>query len=666
MFPKFQYKHKPKAKDEKSVDPMFTEFFNDNDPNSSLIKDAIQNSLDSGIKVGPAGEKIPVKVRIFISDKKSEIKPDVYQSLLEAAMKHLKSESSGLSMLPTLNSSMRYMVYEDFNTTGLEGDPKLSFLDPKKKDPSQFYNFFYYFRNAGISGKVDESYGKWGIGKTVLLASSCINTAFSLTVRKSDNRELLMGETQLAPHYQGNEGYLEAGYLPYGGWGEFDESSYFCKPIENAKAIAQFKKLTNMIRGSEPGLSIFIPFLRKEINLPSLVYYVSEQYQYAIVNGDLEVELACGSKTVHINKETITQAISRLEMENVSNNENRNIRSKDELIKMVEFSKWAICVPDDKYYRLTPYGLDMKPRWNDKHLFGDLEALAAYQQAFEEGERIAVKIPLKYEIEGQEPELRWFEVYLEKDASLKRPDSIFIRGLLNLDHINEDGKKLIDRGPVRGMIVIRDPKLSSLFGDAEDVSHSKLKVDSRNFKKRNYKDGADTIEFARKSLKKVLEKLQKPSDGLYRDIARDIFGLPIDEPNRPHTNKPCMDKKREGNTTGGSCIEGEIPEPTREIECMQFHNGIRVKKIPGTESINGKMINLSFGYSMPKGKAVSNYDKNDFDLSSDNIFKECLGARIVDVKNNKITFHVTDEEQLDISITGFDVRYRNLGPQIEY
>ena len=655
----FQYKHKPQSDDEKTVNAQFGEFFKENDPNNLFVKDAIQNSLDNGIKFGPNGEKVPVEVRITISDIDEEISPEIYNPILSPAMKHFNAGKWEGTKLPDFNLPMKYMLYEDFNTSGLEGNPLLSHLDPDKKNPFEKYNFFYYHRAAGVSGKSGEDFGRWGIGKIVYPLTSRTRTSISLTIRESDRKELLMGETQRGPHYDGNEGYRPNGYQGYGGWGKYDEGSYFCKPIDDAKVISQFKKITKMSRKNEPGLSVFIPFIINEINFPSLTYYVAEQFNLAILKGDLEVKIKFGKESITINKDTIIGAVQSVDFDLVSNTPERYIRSKEELIKNIELAKYSLSVPEEDYLRLTPYSLSDKPRWNDKKLFQDSEAIERCQELFESQNRVAVKVPIKYHLKGSEPELRWFEIFLEKDSTLKRPDGTLIRGVLNIDHINEHGKKLIDRGAVRGMILIRDPKLSSMFGDAEDVSHSRINARSSKFLEK-YEDGAEAIEFVKKSLKKIIEKLHKPVQGLFHELTGDVFSIERDAITETEGQKVCEGKKKGGTVTGEPCVD-PIPKGKDEIIIERYLNGVRIF---GTDNlVKGMKFRVQFAFDIPlryRQNPFKKYKSMDFDVSMYPIHIEARGASILSAVRNEIFFEVNDAEEFEILVTGFDTSNRNL------
>ncbi len=75
----------------------------------------------------------------------------------------------------------------------------------------------------GRSGKTDDKLGRWGLGKTVFPASSRSIHSGVLTVRKSDQRKMLMGQSILRIHNREDDKKEECGYKPYGMFGNYKE-----------------------------------------------------------------------------------------------------------------------------------------------------------------------------------------------------------------------------------------------------------------------------------------------------------------------------------------------------------------------------------------------------------------------------------------------------------
>jgi hypothetical protein len=190
--PKWQFRRMGKG--EMNVDPIEGEFFSTEALGSlsdALIREAIQNSLDAAIP----GEKVKVTITFSASNQKlSASKTSHYLSGLKD---HLSSKESGVMEKVDLDSSMDFIVIEDFGTRGLEGDIK---EDEDRRTKGAKNDFFYFWRNIGRSVEGATARGRWGLGKTVFQAASRINSFFGVTIRTGSPHKLLMGQSVLKIH----------------------------------------------------------------------------------------------------------------------------------------------------------------------------------------------------------------------------------------------------------------------------------------------------------------------------------------------------------------------------------------------------------------------------------------------------------------------------------
>lgn len=639
---KIECKFKPRQHDDpKSADPVQSEFFTEGDLAKSLINEGTQNSLDSKVS---GAEK--VKIRIFLSGEKYAIQPKRYLPLINSVKVHLESPSSGLMDLPDFNAPMKFMVFEDFNTTGLEGDPELPGLDLTKMNPLELYNFFFYWRNTGRSGKMEMDLGRWGLGKTAFSASSRINTNFGLTVRNSDGRKLLMGETTLRTHFDGNLGNVQWGYNPYGMWGNYSSDSYFCRPIESEEYIKNFEKLTHMSRENNSGLSNFLPFVRDKINAHNLLYFAIEQYFLPIIKGELEYEIQEEDMVFRLNKSTIIEIIEKLNYKLVEfDDESFVAKEKGVLKKNCEMATWSLTVPEEGFLKLSPLSFNLKPRWSSE-MFSDEKRLDLVKDVYEKGGRIAIKVPMKYQPKNSPPETRWFNVFMEKDLDLKSPEQVFIRGNLTIS-----GVKSNINGNVRAMAIIQDPKISKLLGDAENPSHNSWSPNSRNFQSK-YIDGENCISFVQNSFSRILGRLHKNPDGLQKDLLIDFFSI-SKEKVKEATSKG--NPKRNNPGGNGTDEEGlpDIPSKLKSMSCHQFFNGIRLKKKKNISSVPESVL-LELAYDVISGNPINFYEESDFDVSRTPIEIESKGIRIIEKVGNKIRFEVENNDDFELTVIGFD------------
>lgn len=279
---KAAWKFERKRRSQKSRDPMQASFFTNasiEEDVQALIRELIQNSLDA--KVNP---EEPVRVRLNIGKHEPE-NGIMSQYIPENAWKHFNATDNGLEFPPCQSDSCRFLVYEDFNTTGLVGDEK-------SNDEESGNSFYYFMRAEGQSGKQVGVRGRHGIGKYVVPKASGIRMFIAASRRVTDNRCLIAGQSVLKSHHV--DGIT---YTPDGWWGVFDEDEngddYFPMPVESEALFSQLVDHFNLARKrNETGLSLIMPYIQEDISLATLSQYVVNEYFWPILSGQLLVEIA--------------------------------------------------------------------------------------------------------------------------------------------------------------------------------------------------------------------------------------------------------------------------------------------------------------------------------------------------------------------------------------
>lgn len=627
------------------VDPIQGEFFTTRDIDNistAVVREGIQNALDERDR-GEQSET--VRVRIFLSGGKYAVQSADYLSLLITLQPHLQAKTSGIQTLPDFTAPMRFLVFEDFNTKGLEGNPEEFYVE--NNNDQQPHNFYYFWRNVGRSGKKDDSLGRWGLGKTVFPASSGINTFWGLTVRKSDKRKLLMGQSILRIHNREDDKKVECGYRPYGMFGNYKDDSYFAYPIEDTIQTEGFEQLFHLQRKDQPGLSLVIPFSTQEITTSHLAYSVIEQYFYPILEGKLEVEVAEEDTSILLTKDSIEQSIEKIDFQELSNGDGKGIRSRESLVRLFDFAKWTFRLQEEDFFKLKELDLKLKPRWN-KSMFADEESLALFRDKFEKGERVAFKVPIKYHPEKGGAKTCWYNAYLEKDTTLTKPENLFVR-----DGITISGISSLDKGLVRGMVIIQDIDLARMLGDSENPAHTEWQPDSRNFKGK-YTHGKEALVFVKSTLKKIYDQLQRPIEGIQKDLLIDFFSIPV-EIQKPEEKKPrdTHGHEREGENDSEETDIPLIKGRQRPFFVEKIISGLKILKNPEAEEFPDT-IRLKLGYDVPRGNPVNSYQELDFDVSKPPIRIESEGVYFTKREKNELEFEIENKSHFEIRLTGFD------------
>ena len=174
------------------------DFFTKSSETSSFIRESIQNSLD-----GRVNQESPITVKISIHTNKSKLaSKKALEWFVPEGIDHFKSSGSDLINLPKFEEDCPYLVYEDFNTSGLNGDIwQDSSIEGK---PNHFYGFY---RQEGKTEKATGN-GSNGVGKIVFPMASRVRTIFGFTTRSDDKKTYLMGRSSLSYHKVNNQIFL--------------------------------------------------------------------------------------------------------------------------------------------------------------------------------------------------------------------------------------------------------------------------------------------------------------------------------------------------------------------------------------------------------------------------------------------------------------------------
>lgn len=634
------WKHNPKHKNDTTQDPVNGAFFSNEtvgNLSNALIREGIQNCLDE------ANDKSkPVRIRIFLSGDKYSLDANKYAPYLNSLIPHLRANGNGIikSDLPDFGKPMRYMVFEDFNTKGLEGDP-FEYSYHACNDKSIPHNFYYFWRADGRSGKLDGKMGSWGVGKSVFPASSMINSYLAFTIRESDKRGFLIGRSVLKTHNLATEPE-ECGYNPIGYYANFDDDN-FALPEDSEVEIERFCKTFRVYRSFEEitnntGLSIVIPFYKEEFNSDALLAAVIQQFFFPIMLGKLELELQHEDHKIELTKNTFKEVLSSFDWKMVDT-ENTNIER--DFISLTDFVDWSINLPESAYHRLTFNKPETAYEWRQTELFNSID-IKVLQQQYEDGIPLAFLVPVKIHAEGESADIKYYKAYIVKDSDLEKPESYYIREYLTITGVSSS----LPKG-VRGMLIISNKELVTFFGQAEGPAHTGWHKD--NFRTK-YEHAANCISFVRRTFESLHRILSKPPVGLEKDILNNIFYIPIeDEPE--YTDAVDDDSKKDDNV-GEPDIPDLPPAQRQMIKIKKIPGGIYVYSV-GLSKGNLPEVSLKIAYDTTRGNPLKKYRKFDFQLNKSPIVTKptkCIFS-ITNANEIKLT---PQSDDFDLTITGFD------------
>jgi len=634
-----EWKFRIMGKDEINQDPIQSAFFTTQevgDLSDALVRESIQNSLDA--KIDKENPKSFVTVRFCFSKNVSAKKIPLNNHLFfKGIYPHLCSTDNGIIQkeVSTLSEGTSYLVIEDFQTFGLDGNTSENDIPPNSTPIG--HNFFWFWRNVGRTGKTNFELGKWGLGKTVFPASSVINTFWGLTNRFDDDKNYLMGLSVLKTHHLNNESHVKR--YPYGYFGEFTDPDfpYFATPSDDSAIVQTFRETFSIKRegNKSSGLSVVIPFPKKEITSEAIIKSVLKQYFYPIISGSLIVEVVDEDKNIdkQINKNTIFELLDEMGL-------------ATEYSKLFKLCLWSLHLTAAEYVSLKKPPIENGARWQMDWFLDDKvrEVINAKMDLFEEGKPVAVNVPVRIKETDGNPQICFFKVFMEKDELLRDSDAHFVRDGIT---ITGQGKKVGNKF-VRAVVVIEDKVLVKLLGLAENPAHTEWQKNSPHFRGK-YEEGDRVINFIELTVDKLCNLLLKPAEGIDREMMKDIFyiELPSDE---GEPDDPDEDD-------GGETEKPKPPKPEgKKLPFLleQEIGGFRLKKNPNVNGFTGK-INISAAYMVVKGSPLKRYSKFDFDLARNPITLTSSGLNNLEYKENRISFDVNPDSDFSIEVKGFDI-----------
>lgn len=639
-----QWKHRKKLKTDNTPDPTESAFFSNEAVGSistALVREGDQNVLDE-IKDKVKEANGPAKVKITHSGNKYAVAPADAKNMLGELIPHLQAEKNGIipSELPDFGKPMPYLLFEDFNTNGLEGDPG-ECLYNDYNDISKPHNFYFFWRAYGRSGKLANKMGSWGVGKSVFPAVSAINSFWALTIRESDKEAYLIGQSVLKTHDR-TDRPAPYGYFPWGFFGVFDEED-FAMPETSISEIKKFQQLFRLKREiadkkedrePETGVSIIIPYPKEEVNAESLALATIKQFFYPILKGKLEVEIQYQDQVIVLKKDTLKREVERLDLSRLPAKETTN---KDQLLSLFEMAEWMLQQKEEDHIRLQSTNPNRAFRWA-KELFENID-LSKLQKRFDNGEPLSFIIPVKHQPEGEQAELREFHAYIQKDLTLQEPESIFIRDALTIT-----GVKSLKRKGSRGIVVISERKLVTFFGQAEGPAHTGWHKDNFRVK---YENTDEIISFVQRSLQELYNKLQLPAQGLDATLLSDYFFTEVPETEDGNDGDKKKGKKKDKDP-------GFEP-PQKQVKKyiltqLENESGFKIANNPDAKELP-ELVTVKLAYDRPDGKPIEKYSMLDFNVKNMKVTKTNL--TIETQEKNVIEFTPTDKD-FELIVTGFD------------
>jgi len=575
--------------------PHESEFFRLTEPAEAVVREFIQNSLDARISNGPEN-----KVRIRINFNKTS--KDSINSFFSGIEEHLEACDY---IIPEENQTVPYIVIEDFNTTGLDGDITLG-------SKSNFSNFWH---GEGTSTKGGRKAGRWGLGKVTFHLASTLKIFWGYTKRADDDRKLLMGKALLKPHTIGSRNYIYLGYYAQNQW----------DPIDDEEMITLFKTAFNISRDNEPGLSIVIPYPDDEINYLNVVQGIVEHYFYAILNGMLEIELENYDNKIELNKNNLCSIITTGELVNIDWSKH--------LLQAIDFVRIASSENNtESFEEIDGTLLDITEN--------SFNNLALLKTKFNRNEMCCFRIPIVVtDNEGNESPT-YFKIYLQKIPELNRAVEYYIRSGILVSDIRNLGRR-----PVMALLSAEDETIAKFLGDCETPAHTDWKERTEGFREK-YSKAVRTLRFIKNSISDIVKILDEPPQGRIKDFLLDIFSIPI----IPESVKESRKRYKKTPPTPEPEITNREPFFVVTKTSGGFNITVNQKADVRSYPVSGR---VKIAYDTRRGDPFKNYEIFDFNVNKKPIRRSVKRCRIISAENNEIIFQAL-KSNFKFDLSGFD------------
>ena len=637
--------------DDMERNPVSEEFFANGTRLEAVIRESLQNSLDA-----TDGGSDPVEVRIYFSGEDDKLPPEKLKPYFEGGQQRFTDPENGLAYPETVMSGdCRFLVIEDFHTTGLTGITDARPIEESVAHRNDWNYYNYFFRENGSTKVGAGTLGSWGAGKCVFQRASRLKCSFTYSVRDNyDPRAFVVGKATLQFHTDSNHDT----WKPDGWFGIKDEQNGEAKkhklPITDPAFIARFREDFNVTRNNEPGTSIVIPYISfsegsenegAEFNQRNLVRSVLRNFLVAIFKGKLKVVVQVGK---HGTKTVIDKDNIRAYGEFLPNPEER-----DALVTALHHELILADFPAAQQFTLASPGED--PSWK-KTMFDD-EQLKAMRKLLQEKKPCLIRIPIPIRKKTADGNVSVnegeFSVLLKQQNLSKSLPPVFYRVGLLIDAVATTNLN----NYIAAVLIERDA-LADLLVAAEPPSHSKWNYDTDRVAK-EYDKPRKHIQYVSYAVREIINTLATFDHERNWDPLSDVFGIKKPKPEASNNNSKDSNGASGGDDGGNGNLA--LPERQRIVAISEIDGavkGIKVKAGEGLANVPDEKFPFSasfnIGYDTFNGL---DWSPNDFMLDNGaGGVAISITEGTIEVKGlkNKVILIIKDKMPFGVTVTGFD------------
>lgn len=589
---------------------------------AALTREAVQNSLDAD---ADADYRTPVRLRIYTSTQAGALP---YEEI-EGYFRGIWDGAVATSRPDLRGASCPFLVFEDFGTTGLVGDP----TEWPRGDAKNANNFMHFFRAEGVSPKREGSRGRRGVGKIVFPMSSRLSAFFALTVRADDTFDdghgLLLGQAAMEVHQVGTSVFDGDGW-----WARHPSPSEPPLPLIERELIDTFKADWHLTRTSQPGLSLVIPFLEEAWSTSQILEALVVNYYWAFLANRLQADVEDPSGVpIHVTDTTLRERVTEM----------ADGDAKERISKDLQLHDWV----RDATPIVLPAQWAAEPSWSTVKF--DEDELKTIQAAFAAEQRVLLRIPIRIATQdGTVDVVEHLKVILASELGIYRAPT-FVRGGMVIPHA--------DDSPVSGyraIVLVDDLKLSMMVGDSEGAAHTGWSASEKSFRGK-YKEGKAWLAVIKRSPVEVLKVLTGRGEDRDKTVLEPFFPDPDDDPAAP----PVQPGGTGGTGKPPTKTVTTTPPPPgapRAMVVQEVAGGgcnISMNRQPGAPKPSSATI--AFAYKRRKGDSFAGWTREDFVLakSGGSIKIKVQGATWT-AGDNRLDVTGIDPSTFRIELRGFN------------
>jgi hypothetical protein len=233
-------------------------------------------------------------------------------------------------------------------------------------------------------------------------------------------------------------------------------------------------------------------------------------------------------------------------------------------------------------------------------------------------------------------------MFIQKDEKVTKGQDRYIRHGITIPGISGLSGK-----PVRGLLVVEDDALSTFLGDSENPSHTLWEERSPKIKG-DYEHGVALLRFVKGGLRSLVVLLTRTSEGLDKELLRDIFYVDAAHLTGPDTGS------QPSEATGVKSVKKEVKvqRGRSTLQVTPIKGGFRVSRKP-TASNSPKKVKLTVAYDVRRGNPFNKYDRRDFMINKPPIQVDAKGAEIAVKEGQTLEFSVKKDD-FSVTVKGFD------------